>query len=121
MELVDSIVETRNSSVLTAVEAKIEKLERENFALVSETEEPLPNAARFGDCTELALRFLSRPWYIYKNGTYTVRQTDLRLAASWPLTFTPEYLYGTPKPTLPFRVLGGFSKKKMRNGAAGEN
>ena len=112
LELVDRMVETRNSSVLKALEAKIEKLEREKLLLVSKAEEPLPNAARFEECMELALRFLSRPWDIYKNGSYAVRQTVLRLAFSEPLKFTPEGVYGTPKTTLPFRVLGGFSGKK---------
>ena len=75
LELVDRMVETKNSSVLKALEAKIEKLEREKLVLVSKAEEPLPNAARFEECIELALRFLSRPWDIYKNGSYAVRQT----------------------------------------------
>ncbi len=70
------------------------------------------NAARFEECMELALRFLSRPWDIYKNGSYAVRQTVLRLAFSEPLKFTPEGVYGTPKTTLPFRVLGGLFVKK---------
>ncbi len=112
MELVDRMVGAKNTSVLKALEAKIEELEREKLVLVSKAEEPLRNAARLEECMELALRFLSRPWGIYKNGSYAVRQTVLRLAFSEPLQFTPEGVYGTPKTTLPFRMLGGFSGKK---------
>lgn len=48
-------------------------------------------------------------------------ETVLRLAFSEPLKFRPERVYGTPRTTLPFRVLGGFSGKKCENGAAGED
>ncbi len=112
LELIDRMVETKNSAVIKAIEAKIEKLERDKFTFAEKADQPLPNAARFEECIELALRFLAKPWEIYKNGSYAVRQTVLRLAFSEPLTFTPEGVYGTPKTTLPFKVLGGFDSEK---------
>ncbi|MDB2407011.1 recombinase family protein [Jannaschia sp.] len=112
LELVDRMVETRNPTVIKAIESKIEKLEREKFALVEQVSQPLPNVGKFEECIELALTFLSRPWNIYKNGSYAVRQTVLRLAFSQPLSFTPEGVYGTPKTAIPFKVLGGLSSKK---------
>ena len=111
-ELIDRLVETKNPTVVKAIETKIEKLEREKFALVEKAAEPLPSVGKFEECIELSLRFLSRPWDIYKNGSYAVRQTVLRLAFSDPLTFTPEGVYGTPKTTLPFKVLGHFDNQK---------
>ena len=112
LELVDRLVETQNATVIKAIEAKIEKLEREKIVLSEKAEQPLPSTARFEECMELSMRFLSKPWEIYKNGSYAVRQTVLRLVFSEPLTFTPEGVYGTPKTTLPFKVLGAFSAKK---------
>lgn len=112
LELIDRMVETRNPTVIKAIESKIEKLEREKFAIAEKADQPLPNAGKFEECIELSLRFLSRPWDIYKNGSHAVRQTVLRLAFSHPLSFTPEGVYGTPKTALPFKVLGGFSSKK---------
>lgn len=112
LELVDRLVETKNGTVIKAIEGKIERLERDKLVLAEKAGAPLPNAARFEECIELALKFLSRPWDIYKNGSLVVRQTVLRLAFSEPLKFTPDGVYGTPKPTLPFKVLGGFSAKK---------
>jgi len=112
LELIDRMVETNNATVIKAIESKIEKLEREKIALVEKASEPLPNEGKFEECIELSLRFLSRPWDIYKNGSHAVRQTVLRLAFSDPLTYTPEGVYGTPKTTLPFKVLGGLSGKK---------
>ncbi|MGJ8530093.1 recombinase family protein, partial [Maritalea sp.] len=112
LKLVDRILETESQTVQKAIEAKIEKLEREKIVLVEKAAEPLPNVGRFEECIELALQFLSRPWDIYKNGSFAVRQTVLRLVFSQPLTFTPDGVYGTIKTTLPFKVLGGLSSKK---------
>lgn len=109
LELIDRMVETKNPTVIKAIETKIEKLEREKFALVEKASEPLPRAGKFEECIELSLRFLSKPWDIYKNGSHTVRQTVLRLVFSEPLTYTPEGVYGTPKTALSFKVLGGLS------------
>ena len=112
LELVDRMVETNNQTVMRALESKLETLEREKLVLAARAEEPLPNAGRFEECMELALRFLSRPWYIYKNGGLALKRVVTRLAFSEPLVFTPEGVYGTPKTTLPFKVLGGISGKK---------
>ena len=104
-------VEAKSVSDLNeAIETAIKR--RTTPALEIDLEEPLPNRARFEQCIELSLRFLSKPWDIYKNGNHVVRQTVLRLAFSEPLIFTPEGVYGTPKTALPFKVLGGFSTKK---------
>lgn len=45
LELIDRLVETKNPTVVKAIETKIEKLEREKFALVEKASELLPNAA----------------------------------------------------------------------------
>lgn len=112
LELVDRMVETKNQTVVRALEAKVERAEREKLVMLDRAQEPLPNTARFEECIELALRFLSRPWDICKNGSSAVRQTVLRLAFSEPLTFTPDGVYGTPKTTFPFKVSGGLTAKK---------
>ncbi len=112
LKLVDRLLESESQTVVKAIEAKIEKLEREKISLAEKAREPLPNVGRSEECIELAMKFLARPWDIYKNGNYAVRQTVLRLAFSEPLTFTPEGVYRTIKTALPFKVLGGLSSKK---------
>lgn len=111
-DLLDRIVEAKSPSVIAAYEKRIEKLERDKLVLAEKAEKPLPNEGRLEECIELSLKFLARPWEIYKNGTYAVRQTVLRLAFSKPLTYSPEGVYGTPKTTLPFKVLGGLDNEK---------
>ena len=114
LKRVDRILATESQTVRRAIETKIEKLEREKIGLVEKAAEPLPNVGRFEECIELGIQFLSRPWDIYKNGSFTLRQTVLRLVFSQPLTFTPDGVYGTIKTTLPFKVLGGLSAKKCK-------
>ncbi|MBU2606030.1 MAG: recombinase family protein [Alphaproteobacteria bacterium] len=111
-DLLDRIVEAKSESVIAAYEKRIEKLEREKLLLVEKAAMPLPNEGRLEECIELALRFLSRPWEIYKNGSHAVRQTVLRLAFSKPLTYSPDGMYRTIETTLPFKVLGGFHNEK---------
>ena len=69
----------------------------------------MPPKGRLEDCIELALRFLSSPWSIYKNGDYVMRQTVLRLAFLEPLRYGQNGVYGTPEFSFPFKALAGFS------------
>jgi site-specific DNA recombinase len=62
LELIDRMVETKSPTVINAIEAKIEKFERERFAIADTADQPLPNAGKFEECIELSLRFLSRLW-----------------------------------------------------------
>jgi hypothetical protein len=111
-KLADRILKTESQTVRRAIEAQIEELEREKIVLVEKAGGPPPNVGRFDECIELALKFLSRPWGMYKNGILAVRQTVHRLVFSRPLTFTPEGEYQTKKTTLPIKILGGSSSNK---------
>ena len=72
----------------------------------------VPEKGRFEDCMELALRFLSSPWKIYKNGDFAMRQTVLRLAFAEPNRYCQNGMYGTPEFSFPFKYLGSFSGSK---------
>ena len=110
--LLDRIVEAKNASVVTAYEARIEKLERDKIVLAEKIEKVVPPKGQLEDCIELTLRFLSSPWNLYKNGDFALRQTVLRLAFSRPLRYAPNGVYGTPEFSFPFKYLSGFSGLK---------
>ena len=110
--LLDRIVEASNASVVSAYENKIEKLERDKIVLKERLGNSVPEKGRFEDCMELALRFLSSPWKIYKNGDFAMRQTVLRLAFAEQLRYGKNGVYGTPELSFPFKYLGGISVKK---------
>lgn len=58
---------------------------------------------------ELALRFLSNPWNIWKNGRIEWQKTVLRLAFSEPVRYSRNQGVRTPIYSFPFKVLEGFS------------
>lgn len=107
--LLDRIVEANNASVVSAYEARISKLERDKITLQEKIDSTVPDKGRLEDCMELALRFLSSPWDIYKNDDFAMRQTVLRLAFSEPLRYSQNGAYGTPKFSFPFKYLGAIS------------
>lgn len=110
--LLDRIVDANSASVVSAYEARIEKLERQKIVLAERVETTVPPKGRLEDCIELALNFLANPWNIYKKGDFTLRQTVLRLVFSKPLTYGQNGVYGTPELSFPFRYLAGISGEK---------
>ncbi|WP_245728562.1 recombinase family protein [Paracoccus alkenifer] len=71
--LLDRLVEASSPTVISAYEAKIDKLERDRLLLNERIENMVPPKGRLEDCIELALRFLSSPWNIYEKGDYLMR------------------------------------------------
>jgi len=110
--LLDRIVEAKTASVVSAYEARIEKLERQKIVLNERLEQSVPPKGRLEECIELSLKFLASPWNIYKNGDHVMRQTVLRLAFSEPLRCGQNGVYGTPKLSFPFKCLGNFLEPK---------
>ncbi len=110
--LLDRIVDATSASVVSAYEARIDKLERQKIVLAERVETTVPPKGRLEDCIELALNFLASPWNIYKNGDFAMRQTVLRLVFSEPLKYGQNGVYGTPELSLPFKYLTGISGSK---------
>jgi len=110
--LLDRIVDATSASVVSAYEARIEKLERQKIVLAERVETTVPPKGRLEDCIELALNFLASPWNIYKNGDFAMRQTVLRLVFSEPLKYGQNGVYGTPELSFPFKYLAGISGSK---------
>ena len=109
--LLNRIVESSSGTVVKALEARVEKLERQKFVLNERSNKIVPPKGRMEEFIELSLRFLASPWDIYKNGSLTVKQTVLRLAFSEPLRYSRETGYRTIETALPFKVLAGFSSQ----------
>ena len=74
----------------------------------------------FEQMFEHALQFLSNPWKLWKSGNLIAQRTVLRLAFAEQITFARNEGLRTPKTTLPFKVLEGFScQKKIMADEAG--
>ncbi|EBA04043.1 hypothetical protein RB2150_06068 [Rhodobacterales bacterium HTCC2150] len=110
--MLDRIVEAKSTSVVSAYETRIDKLERDKLVLNDRIEKSVPPKGRLEDCIELSLKFLSSPWNIWKNGDFVMRQAVLRLAFAEPLRYSQNGVYETPKFSFPFKFLGEFSGSK---------
>ena len=108
-ELLDRLVDTDTRTVAKKLEERIDKLERDKFVLAEKASKPMPTKARLEECMELALKFLSSPWSIYKNGSYAVKQTVLKLAFAEPPRYCRINGYGTIETSFPFKVLGSIA------------
>ena len=110
--LLDRIVDASNPSVIKAYETRIEKLEREKLRLEDKAENTAAPKGYQSEFIEPALKFLASHWNIYKNGSFALQQTVLRLTFAEPLRYCRENGYRTAKISFPFRVLGDFQTQK---------
>ena len=106
-QLLDRIVEASNDSVVAAYEKRIAKLEREKLL----AEENLAKTGKprhtFEESFELAMRFLSSPWSIWRNSDLTMKKAVLRLAFAAPLPYCRNLGLRTPDLAFPFKALDG--------------
>ncbi|MEM9205189.1 MAG: recombinase zinc beta ribbon domain-containing protein, partial [Pseudomonadota bacterium] len=112
-ELLNRIVETQSSSVISAYENKIEQLEREKFLTAEKLEKAIRPKLTSTQFIELPMRFLSNPWKIWDSGNLVLQRLVLRLVFSERLEYVRGDGYRTPKTTLPFNVLRQFRSEKM--------
>lgn len=107
--LVDRIVDTDNARLIATYEERLSRLEKEKLF----TEEKLALQAKpkygFAKMFEHAMTFLANPWNIWVSGQEHGRKIVLRLCFSERLAYSRESGFRTPKTTLPFNVLEGFS------------
>ncbi|MGJ8527454.1 recombinase family protein [Maritalea sp.] len=111
--LLDRIMSTTNTTVITAYEKKINDLELQ----MSLAQERLGNSAipkgRFEDFIEHALNFLANPYKLWESGKPHLQSMVLRLAFSEHLAYCRKEGYRTPKTSLPFRMLGQISTSNV--------
>ena len=112
--MLDRIVRASSPSVVSAYEARIEKLEREKIRLSEKAEQILPPKGHLKDFIEPAMAFLANPWNLYQKGSFAMRQTVLRLAFAEPLRYRRNEGYRTAKITFPFKVLAEISTPKSQ-------
>lgn len=108
-ELVERIVETSNPRVIAAYERRIDELEREKLLLQEKASPAAQPRGTFDELFELAIGFLSNPYKIWGSGRLDLQRTVLKLVFSEHLAYDRKQGFRTPKTTLPFKVLGGFS------------
>jgi uncharacterized protein YdcH (DUF465 family) len=71
--LLDRIVDASSPAVITAYEARIDKLERQKIRLREQAERIVPPRGRMDEFIEHALAFLSNPWNLYEKCGFTAQ------------------------------------------------
>src|SRR6056297_789012 len=99
-------------SVITAYEKRIGELERKKIKLAEQADSAVPDQGRLSEFIEPALTFLSSPWNIYRNGSFSLKRTALKLAFAEPLRHSRDNGYRTAEITFPFRALAYSSSVK---------
>ena len=108
-QLVNRIVDTSSPSIIAAYERRIEKLEQDKLVAIEKLQSDAGPKRSFEEMFELALGFLSNPWKLWASPRLEDKRTVLKLAFSERLAYSRKSGLRTPKTTLPFKVLGGFS------------
>lgn len=108
-DVLERIMNASNTTVITAYETKVEKLERDKLILAEKLAKGPATQGKFDQFIEHSLVFLANPWNLWRSGSYTLKQTVLRLAFSERITYCRKEGYRTPKTALPFKVLRDLS------------
>ena len=111
-QLVGRIMDASSPSVIGAYEKRIEELERQKIRLAEQADAAVPSQGRLSEFIEPALAFLASPWNIYKNGSFALKRTVLKLAFAEPLRYSRNQGYRTAEITFPFKVLADFQSLK---------
>ena len=98
--------------MLTALEDRVDKLERQKIRLADQAERIVPPQGRLKEVIEPALGFLANPWKIYENSGLALKRTVLKLAFVEPLRYHRIEGYRAAESSFPFKVSGGSSAQK---------
>lgn len=105
--LLDRIVDAATSSVITAYEKRIDKLEREKLVFKEQLENKAQNIRPFGEMFKLTMQFLSNPHKIWQIGRLEHKRTVLKLTFADRLKYSRKSGFQTPKISSVFRMIGG--------------
>lgn len=107
--LVDGILNANSPRVISAYESRIDALERKKLLAQERASRGARAEDSFGELFEHALFVLTNPLKAWKTGHFEIQRPLLRMAFEGHLEYCRENGFRTPKTTLPFKVLGGFS------------
>ena len=109
--LLDRIVESTNTTVITAFETRIDTLEREKQVLAEQQSQKAKPAHSFDEMFELATAFLANPWKLWESGNISLRRMVLKLAFVQGMPYSRETGVRTPQLSVMFEFLGKFTQK----------
>ena len=110
--LLNRIVDSTSNSVISAYEAKIEKLEKKKLIALEKLENQSKPKHTFEELFEPAIALLTNPWNIWRFGCIDHRRLVLRMAFSKRISYDRETGSLNTKKAIPFSVLSAVLSKK---------
>ncbi len=110
-QLMDRIVEAPSSSIVSAYEKRIAKLEKQKLTIEEKTKNGGKPPHAYEELFELALKFLSNPCILWDSEQLTLRRTVLRLAFAERIFYCRDKGLRTPQLSVPFRFLGNITQE----------
>ncbi|MEM7620331.1 MAG: recombinase, partial [Pseudomonadota bacterium] len=111
--MLDRIIESENSTAITAYERRIAKLEKDKIVLAEKLENGTGQLRAFSEMFELAFTFLSNPWKIWTSERLEDKRTVLKLTFANKLAYHRNEGFRTPKTAIPFSMLGDISMGQL--------
>lgn len=106
-QLVDRIVLSDSTTIISAYERRLGKLESEKLLTAEKLANGTGPQRSFEEMFELALSFFSNPWELWASEHIEDKRTVLKLAFDHRLPYYRNEGFRTPKTSLPFNILGG--------------
>lgn len=107
--LLDRIVDTTIPSVASAYEKRLARLEQDKLVAQEKLGKSAQPSHSFEQLFELACAFLANPRKLWESGQLTLQRTVLKLTFVERISYCQKTGLRTPKTTLPFKVLEGFT------------
>ncbi|MEM6550465.1 MAG: zinc ribbon domain-containing protein, partial [Pseudomonadota bacterium] len=109
--LVERILKTDSTSLVTAYEAQLRKLEETRALLAERATPPVTPKGSFDEVYRTATVFLAKPWKLWAYGGFEHKRLVAKLAFTGPLPYCPNEGYRTANMALPFKVLAEISSR----------
>ncbi len=107
-QFLDRIVDSNSSTVVTAYEERITRLEKRKMVIEEKLQHSGKSKHTFDEMFEHAMQFLSNPWKLWASDRLELKHTVLKLAFADRLAYYRNKGFRTPENTLPFKALRGF-------------
>lgn len=112
--LVDRVMASNSSTIISRYEEEIEKLEREKLVLAEKTARCGTALPDYDETFRTAFDFLANPYELWRNGTYEDKRIVLKLTLDANLEYDWNQGVRTAELSLPFRLLqDGCNREKM--------
>lgn len=119
-KLVDRIVDATNPRVVSAIEKRIDEMERQQVILREKAANSQKPRYSFDELFELSIRFLSSPCFIWNSGRPDLQRLVLKLVFSEHLTYSRDRRLLEHQNLVTVQYVRWLLRVGKRNGAQGQ-